>query len=222
METDTVPVDGWCVLVSERKEAVVNRVEIRRMSRSDMDEACRVIGLAFADNPNSLVVAGGDRGSARRIMQASVRVAKLGRTYSYVLVAEEAGRIIGVLNAVAWPHCQMSLGEKLLTAPSMIRVMGPALPRALKLLSVWAKHDPRERHWHLGPIAVHPELQGRGVGKGLLGAFFEMVDEQDLPAYLETDVDRNVALYEQFGFRVIAREEIAGVNNRFMWRETRV
>jgi len=100
--------------------------------------------------------------------------------------------------------------------------MGPALPRALKLLSVWAKHDPRERHWHLGPIAVHPELQGRGVGKGLLGAFLEMVDEQDLPAYLETDVDRNVALYEQFGFRVIAREEIAGVNNRFMWRETRV
>jgi len=83
--------------ISSRKEAVVNRVEIRRMSRNDMDEACRVIGLAFADNPNSLVVAGGDRGSARRIMQASVRVAKLGRTYSYVLVAEEAGRIIGVL-----------------------------------------------------------------------------------------------------------------------------
>jgi len=50
-------------------------VEIRRLSRGDMDEAYRVIGLAFADTPNNLVVAGGDRRSARRIMQTSVRVA---------------------------------------------------------------------------------------------------------------------------------------------------
>jgi hypothetical protein len=32
-------------------------------------------------------------------------------------------------------------------------------------------------------------------------------------------VDRNVALYETFGFRVIARADIMSVNNRFMWRE---
>jgi hypothetical protein len=46
-----------------------------------------------------------------------------------------------------------------------------------------------------------------------------MVDEQAASAYLETDVDRNVALYEKFGFRVIAQASIVGVNNRFMWRE---
>ena len=28
-----------------------------------------------------------------------------------------------------------------------------------------------------------------------------MADEQALPAYLETDVDRNVTLYEKFGFK---------------------
>jgi ribosomal protein S18 acetylase RimI-like enzyme len=221
MKTDTALVDAGYLLVSARKEVVVDRVEIRRMCRSDLDAACRVIGLAFADNPNSLVVAGGDRTHAQRIMQASVRVAKLGRTYSYVLVAEEAGRIIGVLNAVAWPKCQMSMGEKVRTTPSMIRVMGQALPRVLKMLGVWARHDPRERHWHLGPIAVHPHFQGRGIGKRLLRSFLAMVDEQRLPAYLETDVDKNVALYEQFDFKVIAQEEITGVNNRFMWREAR-
>ena len=59
-----------------------------------------------------------------------------------------------------------------------------------------------------GPIGVHPERQGRGVG----------IDEQRLPAYLETEVDRNVVLYEKFGFKVIAQAEINGVNNRFMWR----
>ena len=86
-------------------------------------------------------------------------------------------------------------------------------------MNVWTSHDPGERHWHVGPIGVHPELQGRGIGKALLGAFLDMADAQSTPAYLETDVDRNVALYERFGFKVIDQEAISGVSNRFMWRE---
>ena len=193
-------------------------MHIRRMSPGDMDAACEVIGLAFEDNPNTLAVMRGDRSKARGMMQAAVRAAKLGRTYSHVLLAEDEGRVVGVLNAAAWPNCQLSTGEKLRAASVMIRVVGWGLPRSLRMMSVWAKHDPQEHHWHLGPIGVHPGRQGRGVGKLLLGAFLKTVDEQRLPAYLETDVDRNVVLYEKFGFTVIAQAEINGVNNRFMWR----
>ena len=53
----------------------------------------------------------------------------------------------------------------------------------------------------------------------MLAAFLNMADAQGAPAYLETDLDSNVALYEQFGFKVIAQERISGVNNRFMWRQ---
>lgn len=193
-------------------------MEIRKMLARDIDDACEVIGLAFADNPNTLAVVRGDRPKARRMMQIAVRAAKLGRKVSHVLLAEDGGRIVGVLNAAEWPNCQLSMSEKLRTAPVMIRVAGCGLPRSLKMVSVWAKHDPQERHWHLGPIGVHPELQGRGVGKALLASFLKTVDEQSSPGYLETDVDRNVTLYEKFGFKVIAQEEINGVNNRFMWR----
>src|SRR5262245_15346528 len=104
-------------------------MEIRGMSRSDMDDACEVIGLAFADNPNTLAVVGGDRAKAQRMMQTAVRAAKLGRKYSHVLVAEDGGRIAGVLNAAEWPNCQLGLGEKLKTAPAMIRVVGWGLLR---------------------------------------------------------------------------------------------
>ena len=58
--------------------------------------------------------------------------------------------------------------------------------------------DLYKSHWHLGPIGVHPLLQGRGIGKSLLRSFLEMSDEQELPAYLETDVDLNVSLHEKF------------------------
>jgi ribosomal protein S18 acetylase RimI-like enzyme len=196
-------------------------IKIRRMSASEMDAACELIGFAFADNPNTLAVVRGDQAKARRVMQTAVRVAKLGRRYSHVLVAEKGGRLAGVLNAAQWPHCQLHAVEKLKVAPAMIRVMGAALPRQLKILSAWAKRDPRKPHWHVGPIGVHPQLQGQGVGKALLGSFLQMVDEQDLPAYLETDVDRNIALYEKFAFVVIGQQGLLGINNRFMWREAR-
>lgn len=194
-------------------------IGIRRMSPNDIGAACEVLGLAFADNPNTLVVARGDRARAQRMTESGARFAKLGRRYSHVLVAEDKGRVVGVLNAIAWPNCQLRLSEKLKIAPSMIWVTGLGLPRAFKMMNVWAKHDPGERHWHVGPIGVHPELQGQGIGKAMLAAFLEMADEQGSPAYLETDVDRNVALYERFGFKIVGQGDISGVNNRFMRRE---
>jgi predicted N-acetyltransferase YhbS len=96
--------------------------------------------------------------------------------------------------------------------------MGSALPRAAAMMSARAKHDPHEPHWHIGPLGVHPAHQGGGIGGQLLGSFLEMVDRQGATAFLETDVDRNVALYKRFGFVVVAAEQIVGVNTRFMSR----
>jgi ribosomal protein S18 acetylase RimI-like enzyme len=96
--------------------------------------------------------------------------------------------------------------------------MGSGLPKAFKMMGVSAKHDPREPHWHIRSIGVCPECQGRGIGKAMLASFLQMVDAQASPAYSETDVDRNVALYAKFGFKVIARADISGVDDRFMWR----
>jgi len=188
------------------------------MSAGELEAACAIVGLAFADNPNTLAVTGGDRTKARQAMQVAVRAAKLDRKYSHVLVAAWGGRLIGVLNAAPWPNCQLRTIEKVKATPALVRALGPALTRQLKLVSAWATHDPREPHWHIGPVGVHPELQGRGVGSALVGSFLGDVDEEHAPAYLEADVDRNVALYERFGFTVIARETLLSVNNRFMWR----
>jgi ribosomal protein S18 acetylase RimI-like enzyme len=193
-------------------------IDIRRMGAGDMVAVCEVIGLAFADNPSTLANVKGDRAKARRLMQDAVRVAKFGRPWSYALVAVDGAAIVGVLNAAEWPHCQLGLTEKIKTAPAMVKIMKTALPRAFTMMSKRDSHDPREHHWHIGPIGVRPERQGAGIGKALLETFLTTVDEQDSPAFLETDVDRNVALYETFGFAVTGREDIVGVDTRFMWR----
>jgi ribosomal protein S18 acetylase RimI-like enzyme len=195
-------------------------IEIRRVAAADMVAVCDVIGLAFADNPSTLANVNGDRVKARRVMQDAVRVAKFGRAWSHALVAVQGGTIVGALNAAKWPHCQLGIGEKIKTAPAMVRIMKTALPRAFTMMNKREARDPHEPHWHIGPIGVRPELQGRGVGKALLKTFLSTVDEQGLPAFLETDVDRNVVLYKGFGFSVTSQEDIVGVNTRFMWRGT--
>ena len=126
-----------------------------------------------------------------------------------------------MLNAAEWPHCQLGMAEKIKTAPTMVRIMKTALPRAFTMMNKREARDPHEPHWHIGPIGVRPERQGHGVGKALLQTFLTTVDEQGSPAFLETDVDRNVVLYQRFGFSVTSREDIVGVDTRFMWRDTR-
>jgi ribosomal protein S18 acetylase RimI-like enzyme len=196
-------------------------IEIRRMNSADMLAVCEVIGLAFADNPSTLATVHGDRAKACRVMRDAVRVAKFGRAWSYALVAVQEGTVVGALNAAEWPHCQLGMAEKIKAAPAMVRIMKTALPRAFTMMNKREARDPHDPHWHIGPIGVRPELQGHGVGKALLKTFLTTVDEQGSPAFLETDVDRNVEFYESFGFTVTSREDIVGVNTRFMWRDTR-
>ena len=60
-------------------------------------------------------------------------------------------------------------------------------------------------------IAVHPDVQGGGVGTALLRALLERADEVSAPTFLEvrTDNARAIALYEAHGFEAI------GVRRRY-------
>lgn len=82
----------------------------------------------------------------------------------------------------------------------------------------WAKHDPKAPHFHFGPLAVLPSMQGNGIGSALLDRFCREIDTQKAVAYLETDKEENIHLYEKFGFRVTEEDKLFGVKNWFMWR----
>jgi len=69
------------------------------MTRADLAVACEVIGLAFADNPSTLANVRGEQIKARSMMRRAVRVAKLGRPFTSVLLAEDQDRVVGVLDA---------------------------------------------------------------------------------------------------------------------------
>ena len=61
-------------------------------------------------------------------------------------------------------------------------------------------------YWYFGPIGVDPEYQGQGFASELIKPMLNRIDKENLPIYLETNIERNIAIYDHFGFRIL--EEI--------------
>ena len=58
--------------------------------------------------------------------------------------------------------------------------------------------------WYLEVVAVHPLLQSRGLGGGVMKAILELAVED--PIFLECTRQENIGFYEGFGFKT--REEV--------------
>jgi ribosomal protein S18 acetylase RimI-like enzyme len=141
------------------------------------------------------------------------------RDFSHTLVARrEDGSIVGVCGMMPPGECQPGFKQQLQILPTLLRIGPRSTGRAARWMGVWGKHDPGERHWHLGPLTVDVHLQGRGVGGRLMQVFCAQMDAAGDDAYLETDKPINVRFYERYGFEVVSEEEVLGVRTWFMFR----
>lgn len=86
----------------------------------------------------------------------------------------------------------------------------PRLGRAARFESAIKERWPKEPHWYLAILSVSPESQGKGQGGALLGPGLERADAQGVPAYLETQRERNVGFYERFGFELVEKIMVDG------------
>jgi ribosomal protein S18 acetylase RimI-like enzyme len=63
-------------------------------------------------------------------------------------------------------------------------------------------------HWYLQIIGVDPAYHGQGFSSRLLRPVLERIDRERMPCFLETNTDRNVAIYRRFGFDVVSEDKI--------------
>jgi ribosomal protein S18 acetylase RimI-like enzyme len=59
------------------------------------------------------------------------------------------------------------------------------------------------RHMYLALLAVDPAHQNKGYASALLKPMLNRLNESHLPAYLETQNMKNVAMYQHFGFKLV-------------------
>jgi ribosomal protein S18 acetylase RimI-like enzyme len=99
-----------------------------------------------------------------------------------------------------------TLASELRALPTMLFATG--LARFSRLMAVRAdmdRHHPTDRpHAYLWFLGVTPRAQGHGVGSRLLKVGCERLDAAGQAAYLETQTERNIALYRRHGFNVVS------------------
>jgi ribosomal protein S18 acetylase RimI-like enzyme len=115
------------------------------------------------------------------------------------------------------------LSMEIRAAPVMLGLTGLSrIGRLLKQREAMDKHHKLDRpHAYLSFLGVTPQAQGHGVGSRLLASKLRELDAQGRPAYLETQTERNVALYRRHGFEVASefRPTPDGPRQWTMWRE---
>ena len=195
-------------------------LEIGTLGASEMGEAVGVITRGMLDNPVIVAALGEDpevrEKKLRRLFGAMA--ADENRRRNMIVARDTGGTIVGVCGALPSGQCQPTLRQTLSMAPALISLGPGAAGRTMRWMGAWSKHDPAERHSHLGPVAVDAHLQGMGIGSKLMRVYCARMDAAGEEAYLETDKDINVRFYEKFGFEVVGEEDVLGVPNWFMIR----
>lgn len=70
------------------------------------------------------------------------------------------------------------------------------------------RHHAPSRYWLLHIIGVAPDFQGKGYADTLLRPMLVRIDEEQLPCYLDTEDEKNVPLYQHYGFKVLEEATI--------------
>jgi ribosomal protein S18 acetylase RimI-like enzyme len=184
------------------------------MEHNNIQESAQVLSFAMLNNPLHIAVFQGN-GERERLEIESMFFELFNKLPGIVFLAKGHDKIIGVMRMKSCVGSNTKDESKELKDEQNIAF------RKSTWLREWAKRDPDEQHWHLGPIGVLPSYRGLGIGSRLMERFCTEVDNCSAKAYLETDLDENVRFYEKFGFSVISRSEIFQVENRYMLRESR-
>lgn len=95
------------------------------------------------------------------------------------------------------------------------------MAKAMKILEEDKKNLNIGPYIYLNVIGVSPKFQGNGFGGKMLKALIEKAENEGKSIYLETQTEDNVKMYEKFGFEVIKKIIMPGINFP-MWEMARL
>jgi len=126
----------------------------------------------------------------------------------HVFLARDEGSIIGTI-ILRSPHVSASFGLKLrLIAPYLPAIAG-LMPKFMKAAHLASAAKPPEnlpkKYYALEGLAVHPDYQGKGVGRLLLEKADQICCEDNSASgiYLLTGDERNKEIYKHFSYQVL-------------------
>jgi ribosomal protein S18 acetylase RimI-like enzyme len=141
------------------------------------------------------------------------------RRYPWVLFTD------GCAAAAVWIPAggtELSEEDEEQVEPLVQDLVGPRAGEVLELLARFdAAHPRHEAHYYLSLLGTHPAHAGRGLGMALLAESLRRIDEEGMPAYLESSNPANNHRYERHGFVKIGEfyPPSSAIPVTTMWRD---
>lgn len=191
---------------------------LRRATLVDARRVAAMLARAFQDDP-LMRYAIPDADERRRLLPWLIGLnVRYGCRYGLVYATP------GYEGAAVWlppGQTKMTLGRMLragmFAAP--LRVRWPILRRLAatgKYATALHERYAPGPHWYLAQVGVEPSQRRRGIASRLLRPMLAQIDATALPCYLETENEANVAVYQRFGFQVVA-EGVAPAGGPRIW-----
>ena len=212
--------EAFTLPVAQMKTSLYG-VEIRPLIKEEFVEASGVLAEAFQNDPAVMAIFRGLPTESRikrlEVMFLLGLVACAQRSTPLTIALDD--KTVGV----AILHHPGAFPLPLVTQLSMVvkAVTRNGFQGVRRYMS-WAngihRHHRNEPHYYIESIGVDAEQQGKNLGSQLLGRITEMADVEEVGCFLETANPMNLALYERFGFQVVAQQHVIEVPTWFMWR----
>lgn len=94
--------------------------------------------------------------------------------------------------------------------------------RAMGVMDIIEKRHPKEPHYYLQVLGTDTAKQGKGFGGVVVRRQLSIADANGMPCYLESSKERNIPIYQNFGFELTGEIKIPGGPTLFpMWRNAR-
>ena len=196
-------------------------IAARQATSEELRPVADALARAFHDDPVMIWLFGeGDRPRLRRLRRYFGSEAHRHQRHGGTVLTAD-----GLGGGAFWEppgQWRMTWPAVLRAAPTLLRCIGPRIPRALRGLDQIERVHPRVPHWYLAVIGTDPPLQGKGMGAALLDPVLIRCDAEGTGAYLESSKPENVPWYERFGFAVTGELNLPdGPPLWSMWRDPR-
>ena len=190
----------------------VERAGLYIVQEKDLDRLAEVAADAYRDYPlhNWLTKGKYDALSSRLIMQISLKT----MTEDAVIYADS-----GEMNGFAvWLPFGFS-GSKTLPflmngGLRLILYAGVSIIGRLLTYETYAMNLKKKftdnYDWYLYNLSIRKEAQGKGIASKLMRPMLQFCDDERMVAYLETNKETNVGLYQHYGFGLMKEELIPG------------
>jgi GNAT superfamily N-acetyltransferase len=178
-------------------------LQVLPVHENDQDRAFATLLLAFAADPV-------ERWLYPEAHQYLTHFPTFLSAFGGKAFAEKTVWRLGAFSGVAlWLPPHVNLDGDAIVAVLTGTVAPPKHDDTFAVLGQMDDAHPKDPHWYLPWFGVDPIVQGRGLGGELMEHCLKVVDEDHLPAYLDSPNPRNIAFYQRFGF-VVTGEAQAG------------